>query len=483
MGKFTESFLKYVKTDTEDRAYGKPVYPNPRRGRQPEPQKEEGGKGGLVFAFQQAMGLAQEEKQDVQVSEETILQIPAAYACMSLIKDSIAILDAHLYKRNEDGSADKIVDEREKLLNSQPNEYMTAVDMKRMLVQDYMLHGSAYIIPSKIGVTFDSLYPIPSEDVVADTFKNGYVTSARYTIQGLDKPLDPEDVISFLKETKDGFTSKGLIDNGRKVFEQAIREMDYSKNILNNGAVPSGVLSFNNPLTDKAITNIQQTWQRSFGGLKNAGKVAVLEGGAKYQPIVSNPNELQFSSAQSKTTSDICRLFNVPESMINGNLTKYSSNEGNALNFLSYCLSPIISCLEASYNKYMLTEEEKMSGEYFWSIDTTEITKTLETEKIETLTKAIKGKLLSINEARGMLKKPALNRDYFVMGIGDMLYDRETDMLINGNTGQGIDPNKPLTAEELAILQGKIKREGEIEEAEIEDTLKEGEDKNGTKKS
>lgn len=482
MGRFTESFMKHVKTNVEDRAYGKPVHPNPRRNRQPDTSKDEGGNGGLVFAFQQAMGLAKEEKPDIQVSEETILQIPAVYACMSLIKDSIAILDAHLYKKNPDGSADMIVDEREKLLNSQPNEYMTAVDMKRMLVQDYMLHGSAYVIPSKIGTAFESLYPIPSEDVTAETFKEGYVTSARYTIQGLDKPLDPEDVISFLKETQDGFTSKGLIDNGRKVFEQAIREMDYSKNILNNGAVPSGVLSFSTPLTDKAITNIQQTWQRSFGGLKNAGKVAVLEGGAKYQPIVSNPNELQFSSAQNKTTSDICRLFNVPESMINGNLTKYSSNEGNALNFLSYCLSPIISCLEAGYNMYMLTEEEKASGEYFWSIDTTEITKTLETEKIETLTKAIKGKLLSINEARGMLKKPALNRDYFVMGIGDMLYDRETDMLINGNTGQGIDPNKPLTAEELAILQGKIKKEGELNEEELQKSLKE-DNNNGTKKS
>lgn len=471
MGILTKAF------NMETRAYGRKVE------QKREVKEGQIDNGGLVFAFQKALGLATEEEATISVSEETVMQIPASYSCMTLIKDSIAILDAHLYKRNDDGSAKRIMDERDRLLNIQPNEYMTAVDMKRMLVQDYILAGSAYIIPKKIGEKFESLYPVPSKDVSPEVFKEDYITTAKFTVQGSTTDFDPEDIMTFLKDTKDGFTSKGLLDTGEKVFKQALREMEYAENILSNGAIPSGILSFPNELSPKAFTNVQESWQKEYSGTKNAGKMAILEGGAKYQPLQSNPNEIQFNTARGTTMSDICRMYATPESMINGNLTKYSSNEGNALNYLSYCLAPIISCFESVYNKYMLTETEKADGNYFWSIDTTEITKTLEAEKIDTIVKAVKGKVLSINEGRGMLKRPALQRDYFVMGIGDVLYDRDADMLINSNTGQGIDPNRPLTAEELAILQGKLKQGEDVSDSQTVNDLTKKEDTNGTKKS
>ena len=59
------------------------------------------------------------------------------------------------------------------------------------------------------------------------------------------------------------------------------------------------------------------------------------------------------------TTSEIARLFNVPESMINSNLNKYNSNAAENLHFLQYTLSPIISAFESALDKSLLLESEK----------------------------------------------------------------------------------------------------------------------------
>src|SRR5699024_3369389 len=158
------------------------------------------------------------------------------------------------------------------------------------------------------------------------------------------------------------------------------------------------------------------------------------------------PNELDLTNVRKHTVSEIARIFNVPESMINSSLNKYSSNEQNNIYFLQYCLAPIITSIESAFNKSLLLETEKNEG-YFFRFDVSELLRTTEKEKIETVVKAMEKGLLSINEARAKIDMPNIKEDYFTWNLGSIFYDPESGLFTIPNTGLTIDPSE-LSADE-----------------------------------
>ena len=152
------------------------------------------------------------------------------------------------------------------------------------------------------------------------------------------------------------------------------------------------------------------------------------------------PNELDLSNIKKQTISEIARIFNVPESMINSASNKYNSNEQNNIYFLQYCLAPILTAIESAYNKSLLLESEKEEG-YFWKVDVSELLRTTERERIETVVTAMRSGLLSINEARRRIDMPNIDNDYFTWNLGNVFYDNETGKIMVPNTGVTIDPS------------------------------------------
>lgn len=97
-----------------------------------------------------------------------------------------------------------------------------------------------------------------------------------------------------------------------------------------------------------------------YGGVKNAAKTVVLQEGMKYEALSMNPSEIQMSETRKATNSEICKLFGVPESMVNATIGKqYVSLEQNQLYLLKNTLSPIIVAMESSMDKALLLESEK----------------------------------------------------------------------------------------------------------------------------
>lgn len=79
------------------------------------------------------------------ITEEQVMKIPTAEACLNLISSTIAQMPIYLYKEHSDGSVEKMVDDkRVTLLNHEPNELMNGYNFKKQIVKDYVLHGGAF---------------------------------------------------------------------------------------------------------------------------------------------------------------------------------------------------------------------------------------------------------------------------------------------------------------------------------------------------
>lgn len=182
-------------------------------------------------------------------------------------------------------------------------------------------------------------------------------------------------------------------------------------------------------VTEPSIKRLRESWNALYTGSTNAGKTVVLEEGLDYQALSLSPNDMQMNEVNKMLVSEICRVFNIPESLINANANKYASNEANNITFLQTCLSPIITAIESSLNKNLLSKQEKMSGFYF-RFDTSEILRTTEAEKINAVSAGLKNGVYSFNEARAKLDLAKSDKDYFVLSLGNVLRSESGELTI-----------------------------------------------------
>ena len=385
------------------------------------------------------------------ISEETVLKLPTVQSCKELISSTIAQLPIYLYKETEDGSVEKIVDDyRLKLLNEEPNEFQTAYNFKKQIVNDYLFYGASYTYVEKERNHINELNNLKTKDIRVDKYvKDGFkVVDADINLVSMEEgrnvnnkilsTFKPYECIVVLKDSTDGITSKGILHYGRDVFKVALEEKTYTSTIYKNGALPLGVLKTQGRLTNSALQKLKASWRSLYVGSENAGKTVILEEGLDYHPVSLKPGDLLLTENRKDVVSDICKLFNLPESLVDVSKIKYGSLEQNNIQFLQYTLNPILTSIENGLNKTLLLESEKSQG-YFFAFDTSEVLRSTDKEKYEAVKVALDSGIMSINEARYKLNLPAINDDIMKWSLGAVLYYPSTGEMKIPNMGIGIE--------------------------------------------
>lgn len=370
------------------------------------------------------------------VTEEKVMKIPTAKACIDLVTSTIAQMPVYLYKENLDGSIEKINDRRVSLLNHEANTFLNGYSLKKNMTKDYLLHGASYVSIIEAGNTILELHPLPARAVsIQKRVQNGYrtvgadiflSTSENGAInQTSQKPISfkPYELMIALQETHDGLTSSGIIKHGQEIFKQALNEMEYTSNLYERGALPLGLLKTDSRLTESQSTALRTAWANLYGGIKNSSKTVLLQEGMSYQSLSMNPNDLQLTETRKGTNAEICKLFNVPESLVASQVGKqYVSIEQNNLHFLKTALAPIITSLEGSMDRSLLLESEKDAG-YFFRFDTSELLRSTEKDRVDTLVAGVAGGIYTKNEARAKLDLPAIEEEKEEIQEGEKVND------------------------------------------------------------
>lgn len=396
-----------------------------------------------------------------KISEEDALSISSVSAATDLITSTIARLPVKLYKQGEKGEYVSIEDSRTFLLNNEPNHLQTAITLKKRIILDYLLHGNSYIYPEWQRNDLMAIHHIPARNINVEKYVNKnlpFVVNGVVKVVGADGSMVeflPDDLMIILKNSEDGLQSTGVLDLNAELLNLALNQQEYSSSLLENGSLPMAILSTPSKLSDKAMERITKSWRSAYQGGKNAGKTVVLEDGMDYKPVSLNPNELDLSTSKNSTLSDIARVFGIPESMLNADANKYNSNEQNNLHFLQYTLEPVITAFESALNKSLLLEEEKKKG-YSFRFDRDSILATTEAEKFTTTIQAMKGGLLSVNEARERHNMKQILDDYMMWSLGNIFYNKDDSKMTIPNMGAIIDPNDP---DSLASALGKEEQE------------------------
>ena len=420
-------------------------------------------------AFMDSVQQGQVGGNGISVSEDSVLKIPSANCCLEIITGSIATLDVELYKRNIDGDIEKVLgDKRLFLLNNEPNEIQSAYNFKKALAKDFILQGKAFTKVEWSKNEVQELHNLPATRVTLNKYYDGYKTkyNVKYQAEGGGFDFDADEVMCMFKDSANGIDSVGLLTTGRDIFKIALAELQYSENVMSNGALPIGILSTTGRLSKEAVTKLRNSWQNLYSrGSKTAASTVVLEEGMKYEPISLSPQALDLSGARKTTTAEVARLFNVPLSLVDASANKYNSLVQNNLHYLQYCLFPIITAMENAFNKYLLLEDEKQ--EYFFKFNTSAVLQSTDQEKFEALNTAVSSGLLSVNEARNKLNMNALDNNFFKWTLGAVLYNPENDDVVIPNLGMATTLEKMKETQEANL--NKTVLESEKIQKEIEE--------------
>ena len=356
------------------------------------------------------------------ITREKALTLPAVAGAVDLISNMIASMPVKLYKYKQ-GKVETVEgDPRVAMLNGDTRDTLDAFQMKKAMVEDYLLDkgGYCYIRKSRNEVTglfyVKPIYvnPIPNYKPI---FKDYYIIVEGGTYK-------PYEFIKLLRNTKDGATGKGVTEEVGKALETAYNTLLYQLNMVKSGGNKKGFLKSQRKLGQDEINILKNAWNNLYAN--NKENVVVLNNGLEFQEASNNAVEMQMNDSKKTLNEEINDLFHI-----------YPNDFYRTFKEAIY---PIICAFKTSLNRDLLLEKEKKN--LYFDFDVKEILKANPKERAETYKLYKEIGLKTINEMR---KEEDMNYieglDVINVGLGAVLYDTVNHVYYTPNTDTITDPD------------------------------------------
>lgn len=305
------------------------------------------------------------------VNAETAMTLSAVWSCMRILSETIGSLPWSLYRRGARDDAEKATDHPlNEVLTVSPNVDMTSAEYREALVLSLCRAGNAYSFIEGGGLrgNVSSLYPLTAADVQMKR-KQGSNTSLAipertvfYTFNDRGRYEDyPREKVWHVKGFGEGLVGLSPLSYAREAIGFALATDEFGSRFFAQGGKPSGIVTIPNFLTKDQRDIARENLQQMLGGVTNAHKFALFEGGMKPEPWGDMPlDDMQFLLLRKFSVQEICRIYRVPPHMV-ADLEKatFSNIEHQSQEFVQYTLMPYFTRIEASVAKWLLKPEDR----------------------------------------------------------------------------------------------------------------------------
>lgn len=293
--------------------------------------------------------------------EKQAMRLSAVSACVEIRSDTIGKLPFYV-----ENIKTKVIDEKNpitRLLRVRPNELMTPFTFKKLLETWRLLRGNAYVyLPrNKRDGEITDLIPLDPDFVSPEFDESGRVWY-RFENGHIRRLLDSDSIVHLKGFTENGLIGQSVLQRAAKKVRSMAEQEEYQNNYYTNQARPSGVLSVDSDLSAEAKQKIREEWQKIYGGVDNAFKMAVLDYGMQFKPISVTHRDSQFIETTEASIADIARYFLVPLYKLQSGKQTYDSNEQNSIEYVKTTISPTVKQYEEEFTYKCLFQKDIMNG-------------------------------------------------------------------------------------------------------------------------
>lgn len=304
------------------------------------------------------------------VSASTALKVAVVIRCVDVVAKTMASLGCHLQKETEQGKSKATNHLLYKMLRMLPNPKTTSYEFWHMYIVNLMLSWGAFAKIERDQNSFiTGLWNIPTcrvfqnwnqisaENYIDVNWSNGkferlyegeymYTPGFRFQNETL-----PEDAIRIASDV----LGLSMALNG------------YAKDFFENGSNMGGFVEYPTAIGTESFDRFRKDWEKTYSGVMNQHKWALLEGGFKLTKMDSNPTDAQALESRKMQIEEVCRIWGVPPHKV-FMLDKMTFNNVEQINieYVQECLNPMAERLEQTIYKDLLNgkEQNKLSANF-----------------------------------------------------------------------------------------------------------------------
>ena len=333
-------------------------------------------------------------------------------------------------------------------LLERPNKAMSGPELLSFIAAYVGVGGNAYLVKvrNQQGGTI-GLYPYHDGQIKPVPSQFEWIDHYEYKVDNITKVIPAEDVIHFRSHIIDplkphlGMSPILAAARGVDIYAE-MEKIVYST--LKNDGMPRGLLSFppEAAMNSQQIDLIREQFGDKYGG-PNRGRTAVLSGGAQYERISFNLEELQADNIISRAEVAICQAFRVHPlvAMTYAGLmnSTYSNMEEAFKQFTTLTRVPIWKAWEQTFQQAFETEYPGVEVKF--DLDDVQALQPDKAEVESSIIAQFQANLITQNEAR-----EELGYDFVVEG-NRFLFELAPPM-------PGMTPAEPAAPAEPVTLAG-----------------------------
>ena len=356
------------------------------------------------------------------ITREKALTLPAVSGAVDLIGNMIAAMPVKLYKHKQGRVEEQENDNRVKLLNGDTGDTLDAFQLKKAMVEDYLMGKGGYCYIQRRRNEVVALRYV--EDMYITVLKNFKPIFKDYVILVEGQEYKPYEFIKLLRNTKDGATGVGLTDELSKTLETAYNTLLYQLSLVKSGGNKKGFLKAQRRLGQEEIDTLKRAWRNMYAN--NSLNVVGLNNGLEFQVSSNSSVEMQLDQNKNTLANEINKIFHIYEDF---DLT------------FKEAIYPIVKAFETALNRDLLLEKEKKN--YFFEFDVKEIIRANLKERYEAYKLAKETGFMTLNEIRRAENLDDIDGlDVINVGLGAVLYSATTHTYFTPNTDSTTDLNQ-----------------------------------------
>ena len=262
-----------------------------------------------------------------------------------------------LYKGSERSERAQVAEHPILRLLDYANEFQTGGEIIELTTLHRILAGKAYWylprnglgMPAEIWVIPPHLIkPIPSQkDFIA-----GYLAQ----VGNENIPFSRDEIIWFpMLDPLNPYGGIGYAQAASIELDSEAYAGRWNRNFFYNSARPDGALYTDKSLSEEQFKALQEQWGEHHRGLSKAHKLAILEGGLKYQQIQISQKDMDFGGLRKQTRENLLFTFGMPLSVMGivENVNRANAEAGD-YTFARWIVKPELSRLRNKLNEKLV---------------------------------------------------------------------------------------------------------------------------------
>ena len=280
-----------------------------------------------------------------------IKKYPIVFSCVTARSEAFAGLSVKVYDI-KGGQEGEVKDHDFYQIYNRPNPYQGKFEFNEQISQSLDVTGNAFIALESKGKAME-MYLLPTKYVAIIPDAKKKVKEYLYYINGQSVKYKPEEIIHIkYSDVDDSYYGAPPLASANDILTFENYRIQFANTFFRNGAVPLGALLTDAVLGDTLLRKLRGEWTNIHGGIANSSKIAILQGGLKYQQLTPPIKDLELSNLKRLSNDDIKLIFKVNDAVL-GSLEGTGGKEGkDALTaFWRSSMIPHIQRIESALNR------------------------------------------------------------------------------------------------------------------------------------